>query len=221
MTIEQHFKELAAAQPIEGALLVCVKGDWQLDGVAIPTGPDGTRVAALLDTTSLGEILFRNGELIDERVGRIADGFRPAEKVPEGWSPSTSFVCIGVDSATRGQVMTFRGSSWGARHAFHSLNGGFARLGCRQYPIVTLATATRERSGNVVIDPVFRVVNWVPLESLGVGGAAAPALSKEAARAPQGKITITSGRQPQPVPREDEEPAVERPFAPPDDDIPF
>ena len=216
MTIEQHFKELAASHPIEGALLECVKGSWQLDDIAVPTGPDGTRVVALLDSTILGEIRFEGGELTGECVGRIADGFKPAEKVPEGWSPHTSFVCLGLDSATRGQAMTFRSSAWGARHAFNALNGGFARLGCRQYPIVTLATARRVRSGNVVIDPVFRVCGWTPVESILSGGAVAalPTKESETPRAlPQGKVTVTSGL--------GGEPAGERPFAPltGDDDI--
>ena len=92
--------------------------------------------------------------------------------------------------------MTFRSSAWGARHAFNALNGGFARLGCRQYPIVTLATARRVRSGNVVIDPVFRVCGWTPVESILSGGAVAalPTKESETPRAlPQGKVTVTSG----------------------------
>ena len=178
MTIEQHFKKLAASQSIEGALLTSTKGAWELDGILIKTGPSGTRFVALLR--------------------QVADGFRPTEEIPQGWSPSTSFVCIGADAATRGQIATFRSSSWGGRHAFNALSGGFARLGCRQYPIVTLATAKRQRSGNAVIDPVFRVVSWTSLESIGIGGGdAAPALPDPEER--WGKITITSGRDAEPA----------------------
>ena len=117
--------------------------------------------------------------------------------------------------------MTFRGASWGARHAFHSLRGAFTLLGCRQYPIVTLATTTKMRSGNKVVDPVFRIVGWMPRESILGGGAVAALPAKEPGTPPplpQGRMTITSG-----LDALRGEPAGDRPFAPltGDGDIPF
>jgi hypothetical protein len=209
MGIEEHFRELAASQAIEGALLRCTKGVWQLDGEEIQN-PAEMRIVALLDTVSLGEILFRNGELVEQRVGRIADGFRPAEKVTPPWTPSTSFVCIDTD----GQVMTFRSSSWGGRHAFDALKGSFMRLRCRQYPIVTLATTKCKRSGNDVIDPALRICGWTPRESAGLVGAAAPVLPAPS-QAERGKIAVASGRKHE----GDEESAGARPFAPLDDEL--
>jgi hypothetical protein len=172
---------IAAASPIEGALLTCTKGAWQLDDCPIKTGPNGTKVCVFVDSVIEGEIRFIEGQRPKERSGRLADGFKPADPIPEGWSPLTQVVGVGVDPDTSGTVMTFRSSSWGGRQAFHTLIAGFARLRERQYPIVYLDVSNKKRSGHDVQDPCFRVIAWKPREEfLAVGPAPLPLVDQTA-----------------------------------------
>jgi hypothetical protein len=184
----EHWNALAAEQPIEGRLLTCKKGNWGIDGENAPTGPDGVRLVVLMDTAVLGEVQFNDeGELVDQRLGRLDDGFRPAS-VLEGWAPHTSVVCVGAEAPFTGQVMTFRASSWGARGAFAALIGGYVRLRCQQYPKVYLSVTTKRRSTYTVVDPMFCVAGWVPRK--GFAGNDAPALEKQEGL--EAKVTIGS-----------------------------
>jgi hypothetical protein len=159
--------ESTAESNIEGALLQCRRGDWSLDDKPLTTGRDGVRIALLMDTTVLGEVLFSAGDKVDERVGRPEDGFEPAKKLEPGWSPSTSIVCVGVSDDIRDRIMTFRSSSWGGRRAFNALALTYWRFRQRAFPIAYLDTVKKDRSGNDVIDPLLVVERSVPRETCG------------------------------------------------------
>jgi hypothetical protein len=165
-----------ASSHVEGALLQCRKGEWSSDGKPIKTGRDGPYFVLLMTSAIVGEILFDDdGAKIDERVGRIEDGFTPAKQLEQGWSPSTQITCIGFSDDIRGQVFTFRGSSWGARFALNALAGTYCRLGQQMFPVVYLDVTKKTRSGNTVIDPLFVVVDqWLPREDFSTGAALPP-----------------------------------------------
>ena len=83
-----------------------------------------------------------------------------------------------MDKTYLGELMTYAGSSWGARFAFGRLLKPYARRGERYLPIVILGTKARhDANGN--IDPVFTIVDWAPLgnfpDLFGEGGPALPA----------------------------------------------
>jgi hypothetical protein len=168
-----------ASHCIEGGLLKCARGAWTLDGEAIKTGPDGMRVVLLMTTLYVGEVLLgKNDEghvvKVDERIGRIEDGFEPAKTLKPGWVPSTSITCVGVSDDVRGQVMTYRSLSWGGRHAIDKLTGTYVRYGQARFPECTLDVADGIRGGNPVVDPLFKAVDWPPRKNFSSPGDALP-----------------------------------------------
>jgi len=135
-------------------------------------------MVALLPSATIGEVKFERGQKTDERTGRVEDGFVPAERLDRDWAPSTAFLTVGVDDNNRGQMMTFRSTSWGGRFAFNGLATMYWRLGQHAFPIVYLDVTKKWRNDQEVFDPVFRVIGWRPREDfaeLGFG-AAPPAL---------------------------------------------
>ena len=160
-----------ASHCIEGGLLKCSRGAWTLDGKSITTGPNGVRVVLLMTTYYVGEVLLGKETddegrtrvvKVDERIGRIEDGFVPAKTLKPGWVPSTAITCVGVSDDVRGQVMTYRSLSWGGRHAVDKLTGTYVRFGQTLFPECTLDVTNGIRGGNPVVDPVFTAVDHLP-----------------------------------------------------------
>jgi hypothetical protein len=183
---------------IEGALLACPRGDWALDGKPVKTGRDGVRVALLMDSTTVGEIKFGKDDVtgfvrvIDQRVGRLEDGFQPAKHLEKGWNRSTAIVCVGVSADICSQVMTFRSSSMGGFVALRALMPTYVRFGEKLYPVAYLETKSGTRGGNPVVDPVFVAENWLPRENF-----SAPALPPRDPPLPPGlteKAVISFGK---------------------------
>ncbi len=197
-----------AQSHIEGALLQCRKGEWMLDDKPIETGVGGVRIVLLMTSAEVGEVRFDDdGNKVGERVGRIEDGFIPDKQLEPDWSPSTKIVAVGLSPDVRGQVMTFRSSSWGGRFAFNTLIGTYCRFRQQQFPAVYLDTTKKTRNGNVVIDPLFIPDSWLPRESFETPGALPeppeqPRLT-DAARAAYGsspkEAPATLARKPVPV----------------------
>ena len=161
---------------IEGSLLECSRGDWTIAGKPVKTGRDGVRVALLMDSAVVGEIKFGRDDVtdrvrvIDQRVGRLEDGFEPAKHLEKGWNRSTAIVCLGVSDDIGGQVMTFRSSSMGGFLAFRALTPTYVRFGEKLYPVVYLETKPGTRGGNPVVDPVFVAETWLPRQKFSTSG---------------------------------------------------
>ena len=60
-----------------GSLLKFVKGKWMIGNDVVP---DGTEYIAHIDQTVRGWVRFQDGKVIDRRIGKIADKFRPPER---------------------------------------------------------------------------------------------------------------------------------------------
>jgi hypothetical protein len=144
---------------IEGAHLKCAKGTWLLDDERIEIGESGIKICVIMESATVGEILWRDHKIVDRNVGRIADGHTPPRQITEGWNPYVAFQAVRADEGHLGELVTFTSSSWGGRYAFQSLVNPFRLKGRQQFPICLLATKERgDANGN--IDPVFRIVGW-------------------------------------------------------------
>ena len=151
-------------------------GRLALDGGPIKIGRDGVRLCLLMDTAIVGEILFGKDaatgfvRVIDQRLGRVEDGFQPAKQLEQGWNRSTAIVCVGVSDDICGQVMTFRSSSMGGFIAVRALFPTYVRFGEKLNPVAYLKTKPGVRGGNPVVDPVFVAENWLPREEFSAPG---------------------------------------------------
>jgi hypothetical protein len=142
---------------IEGQHLKCAKGHWLLDDEEIETGDAGLKICVIMDTATVGEILWQDKKIVDRNVGRIADGFVAPRQVQEGWNTYIAFQAVRADEEHLGELLTFTSSSWGG--AFQSLVNPFLLKRRLQFPIVLLGTKDRgDANGN--IDPVFKIVGW-------------------------------------------------------------
>ena len=175
---------------LEGDLLKQADGKWSKGGEAVPTGRDGIRLAVAIPLAEHGYVRWADGKIVERRLTRYVDEAPPrksqgVDPYPSGFNPYTSVLCIGVDKTYLGELMTYAGSSWGARFAFGRLLKPYARRGERCLPIVILGTKER-RDANGNIDPVFTIVDWAPLGNfpdlfLGEDGPALPAPKPAAA----------------------------------------
>jgi len=72
-----------------GRLLKFMKGKWMVGDDLVP---DGTEYIAHLPQAMRGFVHFQDGKVVDRKIGKIADGFKPPQRVelsdndPENWS---------------------------------------------------------------------------------------------------------------------------------------
>jgi hypothetical protein len=168
---------------LEGDLLKQADGNWTKGGEAVPTGRDGIRLAVAVPLAEHGCVRWADGKIVERRLTRYVVEAPPrkaqgVDPYPSGFNPYTRALCVGMDKIYLGELMTYAGSSWGARFAFGRLLKPYARRGERYLPIVILGTKARhDANGN--IDPVFTIVDWAPLgnfpDLLGEDGPALPA----------------------------------------------
>lgn len=150
-------------QAPEGASLRCSgkTGLWTLDGAAIDIGRDGLNVAVIMPTGLHGQLRFENGAFGGRKPIRYEDAPPPVdEQLQSGWSPLTEVLCVATDPGHVGQLLTYTGSSWGARRAFERLIKPYVRKGRKQFPVCELGS--RER-GNVNgnFEPLLIPIDWV------------------------------------------------------------
>ena len=146
---------------IEGQHLKCAKGNWLLDEESIETGEDGFQCCIIMDTATVGEVLWKEKKIVERNTGRLSDGFVPKtpNNISLGWNPYTSVMAVRCDEGHLGDLVTFTSSSWGGWFAFQRLINPWRLKGRKLFPRVTLAT--KERSDqNCNIDPVFKIFDW-------------------------------------------------------------
>lgn len=150
-------------QGIEGAHLRCSgkTGEWTLDGAAIDTGRSGLMIAVIMPTALHGRIRF-DGEAVTRKPVRYEDAAPdPDGTIEKPWGPLTEVLCVGMDQAHAGQLMTFTGASWGARKGFSKLIKPYLRKSKQAFPVCELGTKERHDVNNN-IDPVLTPVDWAP-----------------------------------------------------------
>jgi hypothetical protein len=147
---------------IEGAWLKFTKGNWTLGGAPVDVGPDGLRIVVLMPTALHGAVQWADGKITDRQLVSYEDSRPSGDALEDGWSPNTSFQCIGTNGIHTGLLATFASTSWGARNAFKTLIAPYARKSEREFPIITLGSRTRETGQYRVLDPCFSIVAWAP-----------------------------------------------------------
>jgi hypothetical protein len=134
----------------------CGKGGiFTLDGVQIPTGPDGFTFTALASTAAYGWVRYENDFPVEKELRLFADGFpRFGEELPEGWSWSSWLLGAGAD----GQMLTFTGA-YGPWKTLKNLVSQYLIKGGLFVPTCTVSTRPRGDEHNNV-DPVFNINGW-------------------------------------------------------------
>jgi hypothetical protein len=146
---------------IIGQHLKCAKGKWLLDDAPVN---DSVKIVVIMDSATLGEVLWAGGQIAERHTGRIADGFVPPRQLTDGFNPHVGFQAVRSDEENLGALVTFTSSSWGGRSAFLNLADQFRLRQRRFFPICTLSTKAKgDINGNV--DPVFKIVGWSPREN--------------------------------------------------------
>jgi hypothetical protein len=178
-----------------GGFVKSPKGDWQLDGVKLKTGPDGVRMTVLMTTARHGQVHFdKSGETVKPVIAglkRYQDCDPSRESLPEGRDPYTIFQCL-ID----GELCTYAASSWAARKSFKKLVDNWRFLHPREFPVVILGTRP-SGDANDNIAPTFKPIAWVPVSDFaGMLAPTAPALPAPVAADEFvcGTQTVTSGR---------------------------
>ncbi|HEV7910736.1 MAG TPA: hypothetical protein VGP28_06555 [Methylocella sp.] len=151
---------------IEGQHLKCAKGKWLLDDVEIETGADGLKFCPIMETATVGEVLWHDQKIVERNVGRISDGFLPPTpaNIAEKWNPYIAVLGVRCDDGHLGELLTFTSSSWGGWFAFQRLINPWRLKGRAAFPVCTLSTKERHDE-NRNVDPVFKHAGWSAREN--------------------------------------------------------
>jgi hypothetical protein len=179
ITVENTALAIAQAAQEEGAneigrLLKFSKGHFLVGTEEIPVGKE---YVAHIEHWTRGWVKFRHGELIERRVGRVADGFVVPKRdelddtdstkwetdtrgdPQDPWSQQSYLPLEDVES---GEILTFVSGSVGGRQAVSRLAGRAARhLALMGLPIVKLGIESyRHKSFGRIDKPDFPIVGW-------------------------------------------------------------
>jgi hypothetical protein len=142
--------------------------------------PLGTHLVAIMREVTHGHIKWKLGKLVDARVGRVIDGFKPNrdvldERDEENWpmsnlsgQPEDTWVkiinvpMITVDGT---QVYSFQSRSFFGRDAAYALLSQYASQGADhpgQYPVVELgSTSVKTQKYDEVLAPTLKIIDWL------------------------------------------------------------
>jgi hypothetical protein len=170
----------AAARTIVGDLLKFSKGEF-VAGTADDLVPIGTRLAAVMDSLTIGWIKWQGNRPAEQRMGAIAEGFQPAARKELGdtdqdewetdgegaprdpWQFSNYLIMVGQGTD---KLYTFTTSSRGGLGAIGELSKAYGkamRQRPNEYPVVELDVGSYQhsiRSYGRIKFPIFRIVDW-------------------------------------------------------------
>jgi hypothetical protein len=157
LTVENTALAIAQAAQEEGAneigrLLKFSKGHYLVGTEEIPLGKE---FVAHVEHWTRGWVKFKHGELVERRVGRVADGFVVPDRDQLGDNDSTTWETdahgepqdpwsqqsyLPLEDLESGEILTFVSGSMGGRQAVSRLAGRAARhLALMGLPIIKLA----------------------------------------------------------------------------------
>jgi hypothetical protein len=153
---------------IVGGHVTCPKGSWEIDGVGIPTGPNGLKAILMMHTARHGVVRWDKS---GDKSFPIVGGLKPyelcdpsREKLADGLDPYTIVECV-ID----GNLGTFTACSWGCRKSFkRDVVDQWRKLHPFEYPVITLGVKPPDANGNVA--PAFVIESWVPASKFGGPG---------------------------------------------------
>ena len=156
-----------------GQLLKFVKGKWKIDEDEIP---QGTEYVAHIDQLARGWAKFEDGELVDLKIKRIADGELPARetlgdldptkwkekdetgKPKDPWSRQWYLPLVSVDL---GEICTFVTHTNGGDRVIGNLCRIFSNNRQHGLPIIELkARSYKHRKYGDVDVPIFGLAGW-------------------------------------------------------------
>jgi hypothetical protein len=170
------FADEDTASAIAGEMVLFNKGLWTR-GEAKRAIPADAIFVANLDEGYRGMVRWFSGKPVEYQIGRIADGFKMPLRDELGyddqskwdtdangeprdpWQPTYRLVMKDV----AGELVTFVGSSWGARRGLQQLYGRFdqERKGPGLWPVVKPETEHRQNKRyGVIPEPRFNIVGW-------------------------------------------------------------
>jgi hypothetical protein len=178
LTVESTAAAIAAAAQEEnanevGKLLKFSKGHFLAGTEEIPAG---TKFVAHAELWVRGWVKFKGGQLVDRRVGRVADGFVVPEREALGdndsstWETDThgdpqdpwsaqSYLPMETED---GEILTFVSGSVGGRQAVSRLCARAARqMATKGLPIISLGIESYKHPNYGRIDkPDFQIIAW-------------------------------------------------------------
>jgi len=170
------FADEDAASAIAGDMVTFNKGLW-IRGKDKNPVPIEALFISNLDEGYRGMVRWFDGKPVDYRIGRISEGFpmplrdelghedetkwetnqSGAPKDP--WQPTYRLVM----RDSNGELVTFVGSSWGARRGLQQLYGRFdrERKGPTLWPVVRLTTEHYpNKTWGPIPEPRFTIIGW-------------------------------------------------------------
>jgi hypothetical protein len=179
ITVENTALAIAAAAQEEGAnelgkLLKFSKGHFLVGSEEIRVGKE---FVAHVEHWVRGWIKFKHGELVERKVGRVADGFVVPKRGDLGDNDSSTWETdtrgepqdpwsaqsyLPLEDIESGEILTFVSGSIGGRQAVSRLAARAARhLASMGLPIVKLAVESYKHKSYGRIDkPDFAIVGW-------------------------------------------------------------
>jgi hypothetical protein len=170
------FAEEDAASAIAGDMILFNKGLFTRGEGKRPV-PADTLFIANLDEGYRGWVRWSGGKPVEHRIGRIVEGFQlplrdelghedqtkwetdQSGEPRDPWQPTLRLVMRDTD----GDLVTFVGSSWGARRGLQQLYGRFDRERREPglWPVVKLETEHHQnKRWGVIPEPRFPIVGW-------------------------------------------------------------
>ena len=170
-----------AATAQEMHFLKFVKGEFYSGDDEVPLG---TEYIAHVDQLVCGRVKFADGKVVDQRIGLIAEGFKPPPRKELGdldeskWEkdgagmprdPWTLQYFLPIEGPETGELLTYVTGSRGGISAIGRLCNQFVRKARNGLPIVRLSAGSykHKRFGRVE-KPDFPVVSWTGASVAGV-----------------------------------------------------
>jgi len=176
-----HHVAKESKRTILGELVKFVKGDWVSGPDKDLISPDEAFVA-VMDTSTIGFVKWGDGEIIDAKMGLVANGFCmpqrrdlddfdsknwPVDKNGDRvdpWQATSLLVLASLDSPH--DLYTFSTSSEGGRGAILDLEETHSQTteGAGEYPVVTLGVGGyyhKDQTIGRVKTPVLKIVDAV------------------------------------------------------------
>jgi hypothetical protein len=208
-----HHVAKESKRTILGKLVRFIKGDW-VEGPDKDLIPPGEGFVAIMDTSTIGFVKWGGGEIIDAKMGLVANGFCmphrnelgdldsedwPVDKNGDRvdpWQATSLLVFASLGSPH--DLYTFSTSSVGGRGAILDLEEIHSQTteGAGEYPVVLLETDFYKHKDSTigrVYVPVFKVVGAVdagPFNAMIARTRGGAAFLPTSVRAP---IAITGG----------------------------
>jgi hypothetical protein len=164
-----------------GTMLKFVKGKWRIGDTTIPIG---TQYVAYLPQALKGWVCFKDGKVVDRRLGRTADRYQMPEREelgdsdqtkwevgPDGkphdpWGEQRYLPLLSIDGT---EIVTYVTGSSGGRIAIQDLNRRYGyqlhigkyQLHIGKLPIVALAVREYQHAQfGLMESPRFEIVGW-------------------------------------------------------------